>query len=340
MTSIDRERVNEVAAPQAKAAWQQFAETLEPLRPELYRYCRYLTRNAWDAEDLVQDTLARALVTLACVFQSIEQPRAWLFRVASNLWIDRQRRRREEPSADVAPAAPGSERLSLEARDAGATLIGRLSPQERAAVLLKDVFEFSIDETAGILATTPGAIKAALHRGRGKLSRSEPAAAPSVPAAVVDAFCDAFNARDLDRLVALLLDTATAEVVGIAVEYGPAKMRQPDTGSLYHSLHSPISHAVAARWRDGDRGAAARVERREYHDEAILVSWYDDDRGPVVRDVIRIGVGEEAPGSPAAPSGSSERIASVRFYFFCPDVIADVCGELGLPWRSNGYRYW
>ena len=314
-------------ADEARVAWQRFVVAFEPLRPELYRYCRYLTRNAWDAEDLVQDALARGLVTLGCLFQEVENPRAWLFRVASNLWIDRQRKIREALTGEVAAAAVQSERLSLEGREAGATLVGRLSPQERAAFLLKDVFDFTIEETAAILTTTPGAIKAALHRGRGKLADAETAPPPSVPAAVVDAFCDAFNARDLDRLVALLLDTATAEVVGIATEYGPAKMRQSDTGSLYHGHFSPISHAVDVEFRRGDRGGVAHAERRPYRDEPILVSWYDHDDGRVVRDVVRIAT-------------DGERVASIKFYFFSPDVVGEICGELGLPWRSNGYRYW
>ena len=104
-------------------------------------------------------------------------------------------------------------------------------------------------------------------------------------------------------------------------------MRQSDTGSLYHSLFSPIPHAVAAEWRRGDRSGVPRVERREYRDEPILVSWYDHDDGPVVRDVIRL-------------TADGDRVASVKFYFFCPDVVVDVCTELDLPWRSNGYRYW
>src|SRR5258708_6267886 len=70
----------------AKRSWQRFLETYEPLRPEVYRYCRYLTRSPWDAEDLVQDTLARAFVTLAQMGADPPNPRAWLFRVASNLW--------------------------------------------------------------------------------------------------------------------------------------------------------------------------------------------------------------------------------------------------------------
>lgn len=109
-------------ADTARTAWQRFVETFEPLRPELYRYCRFLTRNAWDAEDLVQDALARGLVTLGCLFQDVENPRAWLFRVASNLWIDRQRRAREKLRWDVESAAPKSDRLSLEGQDAAATL--------------------------------------------------------------------------------------------------------------------------------------------------------------------------------------------------------------------------
>src|SRR3977135_2126437 len=83
-----------------KTTWHRFVDAFEPIRPELYRYCRALTRNAWDAEDLVQDTLARGLATLGCLFQPIENPRAWLFRVASNLWIDRQRRHRELTMAE------------------------------------------------------------------------------------------------------------------------------------------------------------------------------------------------------------------------------------------------
>jgi RNA polymerase sigma-70 factor (ECF subfamily) len=306
--------------------WHRFSEIFEPVRPELYRYCRALTRNAWDAEDLVQDTLARALATLGCLFQPIENPRAWLFRVASNLWIDHQRRHREVVLPEL-PERPAPEDRRGDTREAGATLLSRVAPQERAAILLKEVFEFTIDEIAGMLTTTPGAIKAALHRGREKLAEPRTASAQRVPPAVLDAFCEAFNARDLNRLLALMLNSATAEIAGIATEYGPEKMRQSDTGSLYHSLFSAIDHAVLPEWRQGDRGKTPRIELREYHDEPIVVAWYEHDDGPVVRDVIRIVAVED-------------RIAKIRYHFFSPDVIADVCGELGLPWRSNGYRYW
>lgn len=97
---------------------------------------------------------------------------------------------------------------------AAGTLIVTLSPQERAAVVLKDVFDLTLEEIAEALATTVGAVKAALNRGRGKLVEPEAAEARAPALGVLDAFCDAFNAHDLERLTALLLDTAAIEVVG------------------------------------------------------------------------------------------------------------------------------
>src|SRR5579859_4556160 len=86
--------------------WRQFLEVYEPLRPALYRFCRYLSRSPWDAEDLVQDALARAFATLGGMLEPPRDPRAWLFRVASNLWIDHVRRQDARPGA-IAPEAAG-----------------------------------------------------------------------------------------------------------------------------------------------------------------------------------------------------------------------------------------
>src|SRR5215469_15992240 len=120
---------NPIEPAQLRASWHGFLEAYEPLRTELYRYCRHLTRSPWDAEDLAQDTLARAFVTLGQMGQAPPNPRAWLFRVASNLWIDRMRRRREDLlAAEVQdPAAATDPR---QAREAAGTLLGQLSPQE------------------------------------------------------------------------------------------------------------------------------------------------------------------------------------------------------------------
>src|SRR5215813_8406894 len=147
-------------------AWHEFLQSLDPLRPDLHRYCRRLTGNIWDAEDLVQDTLLRAFSHLSQLLHNIDNPRAYILRIASNLWIDTVRRRASEADAlalearDARAAGAGGAAgmQAIEVREAGARLMQSLAPQERAAVVLKDVFDMSIEETASILSTTAGAV--------------------------------------------------------------------------------------------------------------------------------------------------------------------------------------
>jgi len=105
-------------------------------------------------------------------------PRAWLFRVASNLWIDRIRRLRKEPHVEPERAGSSEPRA---AREAAGTLIARLSHKKAPPVVLKDAFDLTLEEIAEVLSTTVGAVKAALRGGRGKLMEppeSEPPARP------------------------------------------------------------------------------------------------------------------------------------------------------------------
>src|SRR6185295_7110602 len=96
-----------------RGAWHRFVDALIPHRPALHGYCRRLTRNLWDAEDLAQDTLLRAFGRWGVSYPEIRDPRAYLFRTATNVWIDELRRRetearaveRSDGSADPAPAA-------------------------------------------------------------------------------------------------------------------------------------------------------------------------------------------------------------------------------------------
>lgn len=313
-----------------RTSWQRFLDVFEPLRPDLYRYCRYLTHSPWDAEDLVQDALARGFVTLGTLFHALPNPRAWIFRVASNLWIDRTRRQRREHHALAAPAAPVPADDPRAPREAAGTLLVQLAPQERAALVLKDVFDFSLDDIAAALSTTVGAVKAALHRGRGKLVEPPPEPARVPAAGVLDAFCAAFNARDLAALTALLLDTAVTEIVGVVTEYGPDAPADERTGSFANSL-TPITTTetggIDDRYLTDYLGTPPRCEVRVHRDAPILLLWFDHVDGPAVRTVWTV----ETEG---------DRIAHVRNYFFTPDVIAEIARELDVPFRTNGYRYW
>ena len=294
-----------------KQSWRRFLDTYEPLRPELYRYCRHLTRSAWDAEDMAQESMARAFVSLGLLNDAPENPRAWLFRVASNLWINRTRRARELPSAfsseELEPVVDSEPRTT---REAAGTLIAQLSPQERAAVVLKDAFGFSLDEVAEALSTTSGAIKTALHRGREKLVAPEKVETAAVAPAVLDAFCDAFNARDLARLTALLLDSTILEYPGFKLERGAAAVIN---GSLSGTLFG---------CPDGDHAPAPspRSELRMHRGEAIFLWW----SGEEVHTLVRAEV-------------VNDRIARLWNYYHAPDLLREVCRELGVPFRTHGY---
>jgi RNA polymerase sigma-70 factor (ECF subfamily) len=60
----------------AADAWLRYLELLDDFRPDLYRYCRRLTGNVWDAEDLVQDTLEQGFAHLGLLSNPIDNPRA------------------------------------------------------------------------------------------------------------------------------------------------------------------------------------------------------------------------------------------------------------------------
>jgi RNA polymerase sigma-70 factor (ECF subfamily) len=319
----------ELLGDDVKSSWHRFLDAFEPLRPELYRYCRALTHSAWDAEDLTQDTLMRAFVTLGTLFGQPPNPRAWLFRVASNLWVDGARRARLETGTELPLEASAEDADPRATRDAGRALLA-LAPQERVAVVLKDSFDFTLEEVAEVLGTTTGSVKSALHRGRNKLLASAPPPTGVASKSVLDAFCAAFNARDLEQLTALLLDSASVEIVGVVTEYGREAPKHPRTGSFTGSV-SPITFdergGVAPELLAGYLHGLATSEVRAYRDSWILLFWYEHSEGPAVRAVMTLESDENV-------------VRRIRNYFFSPDVIAEICSELGLPFRVNGYAYW
>ena len=300
----------------AKIIWHRFIERTAPLRPELFRYCRSLTGSVWDAEDLVQDTMMRAFARLSQISDPIENAKAYLFKIASNLWIDRLRVKREFVSDQIPETAAQDSPQPHEVRAAASQLFAKLPPVERAAVLLKDVFDFTLEETATALDSTVGAIKAALHRGRAKLN--QPPNEPAVPEpnsqnanpALLEVFMDAFNARDVVRLTTLMREDASSEMVGMFIEHGGDAIAKSGKGVLQHTFASP------EHWRG---------EVRDFKGESIGLLWTRDGAREAVASIVRIEQREE-------------RISRLRYYYFCPETLAEVCAELGVPVRTNGYR--
>jgi len=300
-----------------RTAWHVYLDSLNTLRPELFRLCQRLTRDVWDAEDLAHDTLLRGFANLGIAHQPIQNPRAYLLRIATNLWIDRVRRRELErdvlsqPDGGVRPSPQPAPDRGVDLREAGAALIDSLSPQERAAIVLKDVFDLSLEDAAEILATTVGAVKSALHRARGRL---EPAAKPrarrrGASPALIDRFIEKLDAKDLDGLLALLLDTATIEA-GYLVEAGRKQFSEPGSW-LWSACHGhPNRPKALDAW-------TLRYERCEHRGESLILAFSTWSGSEGLTSVMRL---EETEG----------RVACVRAHSD-PDFIRALGQELGVP---------
>jgi RNA polymerase sigma-70 factor (ECF subfamily) len=307
-----------------RAAWQRYLDLLGPFRPDLHRYCRRLTGDVWDAEDLVQDTLLKAFGMLGRIDNPIANPRAYLLRVATNLWIDALRRRETERRAGEPdlPSQPASPTSAAETRAAGTVLLHRLAPRERACVLLKDVFDMSLEESADVLETTVGAVKAALHRGRARLAEGQEASASSRPLptrALVDRFVALFNARDKAGLLELVLDNAAAENVGCSYQFG-AEMH----GSERSWFHGALSGHP--EWPDWLRWESERAESAVYDGEPVVLLLHTRRGTEYLEAVVRL---EEDEG----------RVSRLRSYGFCPEVVRAVGEALGREVLTGLYRY-
>jgi RNA polymerase sigma-70 factor (ECF subfamily) len=206
------------------------------------------------------------------------------------------------------------------ARDAGTVLLQRLSPQERAELVLKELFDYRLEEIAEVLATTVGAVKAALHRGRTRLREPEGEAAsrrPGPSVALVDRFVDAYRAADVPGLVGLMLETGTVENVGCSFDLGPFAS---DRGWFHHAVHGH------PEWPAEFAYESARLERRMFHGEPIALGFCTRRGREALEQVIRL---EEQDG----------RIARLRGYAFCPETMRAVGTELGLRVRTGLYRF-
>ncbi len=161
--------------------------------------------------------------------------------------------------------------------------------------MLKD--DLTLEEIAEALSTTTGGVKAALHRGRGRLSDPESSERRAPRPGALDAFCDAFNARDLDRLAAPLLDTAAVEVVGVTTQYGRKAARETVLpGMLYGSARLAVGDersGIEPRFIQGALATPPRCEVRMHRGEWVLLLWYAHADGEAVRAVNRVEAADD-----------------------------------------------
>lgn len=190
-----------------------FAAEFEQLRPYLLRVAYSHLGSVRDAEDILQEAWLR----LARVDHSeIRNLRAWLTTTVARLSIDAltsARARREQYVGTWLPEPVVSQpdvadRVTLDESVSMALLVvlESLSPPERSAFLLHDVFGYSFPEVARIVGRTPAATRQLATRARRRIEAERPRyeTTPEEQRQVVEAFAAAASSGDIDRLVALL----------------------------------------------------------------------------------------------------------------------------------------
>jgi RNA polymerase sigma-70 factor (ECF subfamily) len=237
-----------------EARYVAFLETITHLRPRLHRYCSRMTGSVLDGEDVMQEAVFEAYRKLD-TFDDSRALSPWLFRIVHNRCIDFLRRRQVRQEAEAAVAGPELV-LPIDPPGRGIDraverLVVGLPPKERACVLLKDVFDYSLDEIADLVDSTVGGVKAALSRGRAKL------------------YVDRFNRRDWDGVREL----ASAD----------ARLRVADcfAGRLADSPYFVEYERPIIPWR---------MVLGKVDGETVVIILRDDTDEPTPFSVIRVDV--------------------------------------------------
>jgi RNA polymerase sigma factor (sigma-70 family) len=261
------------------------------MRPELHRYCARLMGSVIDGEDVVQDTLARALVALD-ELREVPPLRAWLFRIAHNRALDLLRGRAIRAAAPIEaaghvadPASPDPEEALMrqEAVHTAVSRFAELPVAQRSVVVLKDVLDEPLAEIAALLDLTVDSVKAHLARGRARLREINAAAgrvAEAKPAsAAVARYVALFNRRDWDGLRALL-----AEDVKLNQATHPVRVGSADVG-MFFSIYATVDGIwLRPAWLEGREVIAVFENRADPRPSYFMRLEWRDGQITFIRD--------------------------------------------------------
>ncbi len=225
-----------------------FDALVKPYRRELHVHCYRMLGSLDDADDLLQETLLAAWRGLDA-FAGQSSVRTWLYRIATTRCLNAIRdSARRPPPAPAAPFEPPTPTSRFEVRwlqpypdallsqdDPSARALTRegielafvaalqaLPPRQTAVLVLCDVLGFSMTEVAEMLDVAPTTTKGLLQRARAAMPAAAPAGTADAEVQLAREFASAFEADDVDRVIALLTDESWLAMPPAAERYdGP-----------------------------------------------------------------------------------------------------------------------
>ncbi len=182
MDALINKRIKEVL----KGDQNAFAEIVELFQDKLYRICYRMLGNQHEAEDIAQEAFVRAFINIH-TFDTNRKFSTWLYRIGTNLCIDRIRKKKPDYYLDAEVAGteglnmysqiaskeelPEQEVLKMEMQDRVQYEISRLPDKYRAVIVLKYMEDLPLQEISDILEMPLGTVKTRIHRGREALRK-------------------------------------------------------------------------------------------------------------------------------------------------------------------------
>jgi RNA polymerase sigma-70 factor (ECF subfamily) len=221
---------------------QAFVALTSPHRRALHVHCYRMLGSLHDADDALQETLLRAWKGLPR-FEPRAPLSAWLYRIATNVSLRLIEQRRDPTAPADAHLQPYPDRFldELPTTNSGpheqttmregvglafVAAMQLLPPKQRAVLVLRDALDWPARAVAELLDDTVPAVNSALQRARERIDREQRAgtlarlhapASPAVEASVMRSFQEAWDAVDVERIVALLTDDAVLTMPPIDV---------------------------------------------------------------------------------------------------------------------------
>ncbi|KIL53578.1 RNA polymerase sigma factor SigW [Jeotgalibacillus alimentarius] len=182
MESIVKKRIQQVR----KGDQDAFGEIVELFKDRVYHVCFRMLGNRHEAEDIAQEAFIRAYTNIH-TFDIDRKFSTWLFRIATNLCIDRIRKKKPDYYLDAEVSGtdgltmysqvetdeplPEEEVESMELQESIQKEISRLPDKYRSVIVLKYIEELSLKEISEILELPIGTVKTRIHRGREALRK-------------------------------------------------------------------------------------------------------------------------------------------------------------------------